>query len=195
MSTEVEVWYDFETTGLKISEGAAVIQLCALFVVNGEVVDTLNELVNPHSYNRPVTISSMALQINGHKEEDFPTYKDLDEVTKMLRTKAYTWGSKYRTKCRLIGYNNSTFDKDFIEEMFSHAGLKFDSYFKWKQIDVFELVKALQFMGLMGQTFNQKLGTIAEYFKIEVDGNLHDALTDVQLTRGIFLKIKEKLNG
>lgn len=191
----VEVWYDFETTGLKIEEGAAAVQLCALFVVKGEVVDTLNEKINPFSYKRPVTISKIALEINGNKEEDFPSYRDVNEVVRELKNKAYTWGSKYKTKCKLIGYNNSTFDKYFIEEMFVNAELNFSSYFDWKQIDVFELVKALQFMGVMGTTFNQKLGTIAEYFKLETEGKLHDAFNDVELTRGIYLKIKEVLNG
>lgn len=195
MKTEVEVWYDFETTGLNIEEGAAAVQFSCQIVVNGEVVDTINENINPYSYPRPVTISEYALRVNGYKEEDFASYPSLASCVNIIKTKVYTWGSKYKTKAVLIGFNNSTFDKYFIEEAFELCQVKFDSFFKWKQIDVFELVKALQFMGIMGETYNQKLRTIAEYFKIDTTGLLHNALQDVIITRTIFNKIKEKLNG
>lgn len=192
MKNEVEVWYDCETTGLKIEEGAAVVQFACIIVYEGEVVDQLNININPLSYPREVTINKAAMEINGYREEDFASFTSMKEAVGLIKNCVYKWNAKYKTKARLIGYNNSTFDKYFIEDMFNLAGIKFDMFFKWKQIDIFELVKALQFMGIMGETFNQKLGTIAEYFKLETEG-LHDAYKDIHTTRDIYLKIKRGL--
>lgn len=194
MKHVVEMWYDFETTGLKIEKGAAAVQFACLVVCEGEVVDKLNVLINPMSYPRPVTLDETAMKINGHKEENFPSYMSMENAVTEIKQMAFKWGSKYKQKVTLVGYNNSTFDKYFIEDMFELTKTDFSKFFNWKQVDVFELVKALQLMGVMGETYNQKLGTIAEYFKLDTEG-LHDALKDVIATRGIYLKIKEALNG
>lgn len=191
---KVEMWYDFETTGLKIEKGAAAVQFACIVVCEGKVVDQLNCLINPFSYPREVTLDPTAMKINGHKEEDFPTYMSMKDAVMEIKQMAFKWGSKYGKKVTLVGYNNSTFDRYFIEDMFELAKIDYSKFFAWKQIDVFELVKALQFMGIMGETYNQKLGTIAEYFKLNTEG-LHDAFTDVSLTRQISLHIKQRITN
>ncbi len=187
----IECWYDVETTGLDVSKGACVIQFACQIVENGEVVHEVCETINPYSYNREVTISEEALKINGFRQEDFELFKPLELVVKEL---IHLLAVKYpKKKLTLVGYNNSTFDKYFIEDMFKDQGKRFDLYFNWKQIDVFEIVKYLQHIGFMTKTFNQKLGTVAEYLNLAPEGSLHDALVDVKLTRGIHNKIKEAL--
>lgn len=186
---KAELWYDLETTGLNPLDGHAVVQFGGILVEDGEIIATIDEKINPYSYHRDVTINAKALEINGHKEEEFHTYTNLVDFMMLLRQTV----SKTQGKVTLIGYNNSTFDKYFLEDMFYDCKMRYQNYFKWKQIDVFEIVKGLQHMGVMGPTFNQKLGTIAEYLEIEPEGSLHDALVDVKLTRGIYLKIKQKL--
>lgn len=188
---QIECWYDVETTGLSVDKGAAVVQIALLIIEDDVEVKKFNFNINPYSYRRAVTIDPYALTINGYKEGDFDSYKSLEEV--MVEVMNYLTVTYPSNKLTLCGYNNSTFDKYFIEDMFNDIGRKFQMYFNWKQIDVFELVKALQFMGVMTKTFNQKLGTIGEYLKIPLRGELHDALTDVYLTRDIYLKIKKEL--
>lgn len=191
MKKVIECWYDVETTGLKVKDGAAVVQIAFLIVEDGKVVKELSSTINPFSYNRPITISAEAMNINGFLEEDFNTMPGLSNVLGELMdfcTKTYP-----KNKLTLIGYNNSTFDKYFLEDMFGDQGKQFWLYFNWKQIDIFETVKYLQFSGVMGDTYNQKLGTIAEYLKVEPRGDLHDALVDVYVTRDIHLKIQENL--
>lgn len=189
--SKIECWYDVETTGLDVSKGAAVIQLALIIVKDDVVIKEFDFLINPYTYNKEVTIDPTALLINGHKESDFSTYKHLNDV--MIELLEYLASNFPNDKLVLMGYNNSSFDKYFLEDMFEDTDRKFWLYFNWKQIDVFELVKCLQFMGYMTKTFNQKLGTIGEYFKIPLRGELHNALTDVHLTRDIYLKIKENL--
>ena len=169
----IEFWYDFETTGLDIATGAAVVQFSYQIVEAGEVKFEVNEFINPFSYPREVTISAEALRINGRKESEFESFKPLETV---------------------IGYNNSTFDKYFIEEWFKLFNRNFWQYFNWKQIDVFEMVKFLQHIGFMGTTYNQKLQTIAEHLKVvPLDYDWHDSLNDVRATRLICEKIKGAL--
>ncbi len=189
---KIEFWYDFETTGLKIEEGAAVVQFSYQIVENGVVKFEGNEFINPHSYPRPISISAEALRINGRSESEFESFKTLETVFLELLTllsKNYL-----KNKLVLIGYNNSTFDKYFIEEWFTLFNRNFWQYFNWKQIDVFEMVKFLQHIGFMGSTYNQKLQTIAEHLKVvDADYNWHDSLNDVRATRLIFEKIKGAL--
>jgi len=187
----IEGWYDVETSGLDVVDGAAVIQIALMIVEDGKVIVELEYKINPNSYNRDVTISQDALDINGFKVEDFASFETLETVVaKIMHELTIRYPDH---KVTLLGYNNSTFDKYFLEDMFKDCEKAFSTYFHWKQIDIFELVKALQFMGVMNKTFNQKLGTIGEYFHIELEGDLHDALTDVKLTRAIYEKIKGKL--
>lgn len=189
---KVEFWYDFETTGLDIATGAAVVQFSYQIVENGIVKFECNEFINPHSYPREVTISQEALKVNGRKESEFENFKPLETVFFELLntlTKMYP-----KDKLTLIGYNNSTFDKYFIEEWFKLFNRNFWQYFNWKQIDVFEMVKFLQHIGFMGHTYNQKLQTIAEHLKVVPDNyDWHDSLNDVRATRLIYNKIKEAL--
>lgn len=188
----IEFWYDFETTGLDISTGSAVVQVSYQIVENGEVKFEVNEFINPFSYPREVTISAEALRINGRKESEFESFKSLETVfLEMLTLLSKNYP---KDKLTLIGYNNSTFDKYFIEEWFTLFNRNFWQYFKWKQIDVFEMVKFLQHIGFMGSTYNQKLQTIAEHLKVvDKDYNWHDSLNDVRATRLIFEKIKGAL--
>jgi DNA polymerase III epsilon subunit-like protein len=189
---ECEVWYDFETTGLKHDVHGAC-QLAMVVVLDGEVVEEYVTDVDISSYPREVVVNAKALEINKRSKVSLTQGKSIKKVVAdicKILAKHFPRG-----KARLLGYNNSTFDRFFMEDFFEIAGVDYWKWFKWKQIDVFELVKALQFMGAMGPTFNQKLGTIVKYLGIEVKGDLHDALADVHATRDIYLKIKVGLNG
>jgi DNA polymerase III epsilon subunit-like protein len=190
---KLEFWYDVETTGLDMREGAAVVQIAGLIVEKGVVVDTFVSDINPYSYNRDVTIDAKALTINGYKEEDFSSMPTLEEAMIVLMDKLTKRYPKDKLTC--FGYNNSTFDKYFIEDMFKDIGRTFNTYFHWKQIDVFEVVKGLQDMKVLPWSYNQKLGAIGELLEVEAEGDLHDALVDIKLTRGIYLKIQEMLNA
>ena len=123
MKKVIECWYDVETTGLKVKDGAAVVQIAFLIVEDGKVVKELSSTINPFSYNRPITISAEAMNINGFLEEDFNTMPGLSNVLGELMdfcTKTYP-----KNKLTLIGYNNSTFDKYFLEDMFEDQGKSF----------------------------------------------------------------------
>lgn len=189
---KVEFWYDLETTGLSIDDGAAVAQIGYQIVENDVVKFEGKRYINPYSYPRPVTVAQEALNANGLKESDFDSYDTLEDVMcDIMHLLAVNYPS---TKLTLIGYNNSSFDKYFLEEIFRLIGRPFQAYFNWKQIDVFEIVKFLQHIEFMGRTYNQKLATIARYLKVVPDDyDWHDAGNDIKATRLIYSKLKEAL--
>jgi len=189
--SKFSLWYDVETTGLHIKNGAAVVQFGGILMEGDKVLHEFNLDINPHSYNREVSIDPKALAINDKKEEDFESFMTLEIAVKTIMHELTV--KVPRNKVVLCGYNNSTFDKYFLEDMFEDQGKSFSTYFQWKQIDVFETFKGLAYMGLMPETFNQKLGTVAEALDVEPAGELHDALVDIRLTRDVLLKIRERL--
>jgi DNA polymerase III alpha subunit (gram-positive type) len=160
----VECFYDVETTGLEINEGAVVVQFACQIVEDGTVMHEMNAFINPYSYNGGVTINPKALEINGIDKEDLEGFEDLElVVNKLMHLLTVNYPT---TKLTLVGYNNSTFDKYFLEAMFKNVGKSYSTYFNWKQIDIFETTKYLQHIGFMGRTYNQKLQTIATYLKV-----------------------------
>jgi len=186
-----ELWYDVETTGLKPKK-AGIVQLAAILVKDNTIVDTFNQSINPETYNRDVEITEEALKIN--KLTNYKEFKSAELVMKEFLH--FLTVNCPKDKVKLFGYNNSTFDKFFLESYFKDQGKDISTYIYWKQIDIFELVKALQYMKVIPKSFNQKLATVAKSLDIEVrEDKLHNALYDVDLTRGIYLKIKEKIKN
>lgn len=188
------VWYDLETTGLDYRTHG-VIEVAMLFEKNGEVVETLVTKVNCADYARDVAVDPKALEINKTKQEEIEKFPALKEVLQNITRKLYkVYGNK---KVKLVGFNNTSFDKWFLEEMFTQGGDAFDKYFHYKQIDVFEIVKGLHYMQILPRTFNQRLVTIVEEYKLatvsEIEENAHNALWDIYMTKNLLTYIEEKL--
>ena len=179
----LEVWYDVETTGLDVTKGAAVCQLACLLVKDGLVVDQLNRRVNISSYLRPVTISQKALEINGRSRESLYEGIEVRELMSELCELVHPHG-----KATLIGYNNNAFDRHFLADLFNQVDYKYEVYFEYKQIDVFEFIKALHFSNVIPKSGNQKLLSMAEAFGV-AEENAHDAFADIKMTRNLYNKI------
>ncbi|MCI4435431.1 MAG: 3'-5' exonuclease [Ignisphaera sp.] len=189
------LWYDVETTGLDIKDGAAIVQISGLLcnTNTGIVIDEFDYYIKPSTYGREVIVVPEAMKINGLSIDWLETNGvDAEFVVKsIMHLVTVNCGDAKVVPC---GYNNSTFDKFFIEELFSLFNRQIGVYFTRKQIDVFEALKFTQFIGVLPKTFNQKLGTVCDEFGIIEEGNLHNSMTDVKLTRKLALYIKERIN-
>ncbi len=186
------VYYDLETTGLN-PETAGIVQIAMLFEKNGEIVDTYNSMVDCSQYGRDVSIAQAALDINGVKREDILTFPSPQQVVAEIGLKLM---KNYKdNKVKLCGFNNTSFDKYFLQEFYAQTDYDYDKFYHYKQIDVFEVLKGLQYLKLVPHTWNQRLVTFLEAFKLasvdEIEKNAHDALYDVQMTRELFYKVKE----
>lgn len=189
------VYYDLETTGLEAKKNG-IVQIAMLFEKNGEVVDAYESKIDCSSYQRDVAVSPKALEINGIKLEDIPTFPKPIKVIMDIEAKLYKYyGNK---KVKLCGFNNTSFDKYFLEEFYLQANSNYDKYFHYKQLDVFEGVKMLQYLHVLPDTFNQRLVTLLDELGIDTTENIaenaHDAMYDVEMTRKLLYYIKEVLH-
>ncbi len=196
---ESVVWYDLETTGLDyLIHG--VIEVALLLEKNGEIVDKYVTKVNCNTYSRDVGVNKKALEINKTELKDIYTFPPVQEVVKVIEQKMYKYYGKKKVK--LVGFNNTSFDKWFFEEMFLQAnvdGIKYDKLFHYKQIDIFEMIKYVHYIGLLPKTFNQRLVTLIEAYNLasvsEIEEHAHDALWDIELTRRLSDYITSQLKG
>lgn len=88
-------------------------------------------------------------------------------------------------KMIFAGYN-ARFDFDMLRAFWQKNGDNyFGSWFYFPPIDVMNLA-AVRLIRSRHLLKDFKLATVSEHFKIEPEGNLHDALADVLVTKQLF---------
>lgn len=167
------VVFDFETTGINL-KSCEIIQIGALKIENGKVIDTFNEFVHP---DNPIPEKITAL--TGITDLDVWMADSIDIVLKKFLD--------FIDNSILVGYNISSFDTTLL---YDHAKYLYnidvsndfidlryiaESYFKSNKIDI----------------ANCKLTTIADYFGIDTE-NAHRALHDCYITLDCYNKIFDK---
>lgn len=183
-------YFDVETTGLDKTK-AGLTQLAAIVIIDGVEVDTLSLDINPASYNREVEISERALEVTGKTLEDLASYPlsctQFDKLIEFLDKHV----NKYDKEDKFIPIAyNSQFDMGFLQEWFIDNEHKFfGSYFTYKDVDVFGLVKVLAHLGHVpinpiGDTHT--LGALCEMYGISLGDNAHDAIADIRATRELY---------
>lgn len=181
------LYFDLETTGLFAWKNG-VVQIGAVVEIDGVEKEELNLELQPF---RDDVIESKALEVNGIDESTL--WDRLDPVLgfKQLEAMLEKYVRKYdkTDKFTLVGYNSQSFDDAFFRKFFSKCGSKYyGSWFYSAHIDVMCLA-AHALLNKRHEMENFKLGTVAAALGIQPDGQLHDALTDVRLTRDIYKAI------
>ena len=185
------VFYDLETTGIDF-ERSAVIQIGAILDVDGEEVDRIDIKIRPHE---GANIDTKALAVTGLSIEDL-----MEDGSRLSPQQGYWAFMKFlgfRPSQRVgipdrihrAGYNILAFDNRFLDNLGARAG---DNYtfakFHWPGIDVATLACAsLRKNRRCMKDF--KLMSVAEIFGVNTDGQAHDALFDVHVTRGLYYEI------
>ncbi len=179
-----KIYIDTETTGLD-SRLCGLTEIACIMVEDGEKIDELLLYVNPSSYNKQVSIESKALEFRNVTIEEIETYPNsivqFDKFIGFLDKHVDKFDKE--DKLQIIGYNVG-FDIDFIREWFIDNNHKYyGSYFSYKDVDVFALVKHLKLLKMI-DTPNDKLETLCKEFDIEIDA--HNALSDIIATRELY---------
>ena len=151
------VVFDIESTGLS-KYYSEIVQLSAIKIRNGQIVDVFDSLIKPH---KPIPNDAILIHhITNEMVASVPTFVDvIDDFLNFIRDSI------------LIGYNISRFDLLLLKNrMFFEKRRTFNA----RYIDVFLTAKQLP-------TIDHKLTSIAEYYGIKTDG-AHNALTDCKMT-------------
>jgi DNA polymerase-3 subunit epsilon len=178
-------FFDLETTGLD-NQKHAIHQISGKIIIDGVEKTKFNFKVKPFE---GALIDATALKIGGVTEEQIMQYPSCHQNYVSLVTLIQKYVNRFDTgdKFHLVGYNNSSFDNQFLRSFFKvNKDDYFGSYFWSDSIDV--MVLASNFLKHERHNIRDfKLKTIAQWLKIDVDAKrLHDAEYDIELTEKIF---------
>lgn len=161
---------DIETTGFS-AENDDIIELSAIKVENGEVVDEFSKLIKPFGFlsNRIVELTGITREMVSNAPYINPVILEFNEFCK-----GYT----------VIGHNVN-FDLNFInKKLFECHGITFDNDY----IDTLKLAKKF-----LASLPSKKLGVIAEHFNLNTEG-MHRGLKDCAVTNVCYQKFCEMAN-
>lgn len=161
------VVFDFETTGLNVSEGEKIIEIGAVKLVDGKFTERFMCMVDPQ-----MKIPEKITQITGIRDEDVQGANTYDQVLADFY--------KFTRGAILSGYNVK-FDYGFLSHYGKKCGYNFDN----ELLDVYELAQK----GVHG-TKNLKLGTVAEKLGVVLD-NAHRAVYDALATAEVLIKLAD----
>lgn len=183
-------FFDLETTGVDHWRHG-IHQISGCIEIDGEIKEGFNYKVRPHGKAK---IEEDALRVGGVTVEQIGKYPGMIQVYEDLVDVLANYVDKFSKtdKFHTIGYNNASFDNQFLREFFKQNGDRyFGSWFWSAPIDVMVLAAE----HLKEDRYNMKdfkLDTVARQFGIDVkDTNLHDAAYDIYLTREIYNKITQ----
>ena len=155
---------DFETTGLSPNLGDRAIEIGAVKLENGKVVDQFQELMNPGC---PVSV--FIEDYTGITNKMLNNAAPCEEV--MAKFADFIQGQN------LVAHNAS-FDKRFLDSELQRISSNYDGQFACSLLVSRRLYQSAP---------NHKLGTLINYKGITSNGSFHRALYDAQMTAKLWL--------
>lgn len=185
------LFFDLETTGLQ-PHRHCLHQIAGIYLENGEEVKRFEIKMRPYE---KAAIEQDALDIAKVTIDELNARQSFADGYKEFTTMLDMWVKKFdkTDKIELVGYNNLSFDNNFLRGLFLINGDKyFGSYFHQQSRDVYALaVECLH--PFRNEIENFKLPTVAKFLGIEViDDKLHDAVYDVHLTIQVYLELRKQ---
>ena len=162
---------DFETTGFSPDYGDRAIEIGAVRIENGEVVDRFQALMNPgRRINR--YIEHYTGITNGMLKDAPPCKEVMHDFADFIK-----------------GYNlvahNASFDKRFLDAELGKISRNYSGQFACSM---------LMSRRIYQKAPNHKLGTLVEYANIPVDGAFHRALFDSEMTTKLWLAMLDNIS-
>lgn len=178
-------FFDLETTGTNPGRHG-IHQISGEIMVDGVTREQFDFKVRP---NPQAQIEENALKVGGVTKEQILAYPPMYDIYRKLINMLEKYVDKYNKKDKyfLVGFNNASFDNQFLRGFFLQNGDQyFGSWFWSNSFDV--MVLATPYLAAnRAEMENFKLATVAKALGIEVsEDNLHDASYDIALTKGIF---------
>ena len=176
-----KLFIDLETTAL--GDNAAVIEIAAIPVVDGEVLPHFHSMIRPHE---GATLDPKAFEVTGIDIKEiwnYPQAKDvLDEFIK--------WIDSHETIFNLAGHN-ITFDRNKLFRLFCRNGHYSSFITRINNNDYCTLRRSREiFKNKRNKPSDFKLETICRFFDIEV-GVSHRALEDITNTIKVYFELEK----
>ncbi|MGL4474417.1 MAG: 3'-5' exonuclease [Shewanella sp.] len=161
---------DFETTGLSPNLGDRAIEIGAVKLVNGEVVDTFQQLINPGC-----RVSSFIEGYTGITNAMLSTAPQSDVVMSEF--------ARFMGDSHLVAHNAS-FDKRFLDAEFERINHSYSGQFACSMLIARRLIP---------EAPTHKLGDLVRFKRIDNDGVFHRALADAQMTAKLWMVMINEL--
>ncbi|TKE94840.1 3'-5' exonuclease [Vibrio kanaloae] len=171
-SADSVIVLDFETTGLSPNMGDRAIEIGAVKLVNGEAVDTFQQLMNPG-----FRVSGFIEGYTGISNRMLITAASCSEV--MDEFADFIQGSQ------LVAHNAS-FDKRFLDAEFDFIGRDYTGKFACSMLIARRLIQDAP---------THKLGDLVRFKNIDNDGTFHRALADSEMTARLWLLMIDELQS
>lgn len=183
------LFFDLETTGVNPGKNG-IHQISGEIIIDGVSKEKFDYKVCP---NPAAQIEQSALDVAGVTAEQISKYPPMNEVYRLFVDMLGKYVDKFNKKDKffLAGYNNASFDNQFLRGFFlQNSDNYFGSWFWSNSIDIMVLATAY-LLNQREQMENFKLATVAKQLGIEVvDESLHDAFYDIYLTKAIYDIVK-----
>ncbi len=170
MKTNVMAVIDFETTGLSPTVGARAIEIAAVLVSDGRVIDRFASLMNPG-----VTVPYEITELTGITTKMVRSAPPAPQVMRDV--------TAFIGDARLVAHN-AAFDRKFLEAEHRRIGVS-------RPLDF--VCTMLLSRRLFHDLPNHKLGSLARHLNLPVDGTLHRALADAMVTAELMMRIQAEI--
>lgn len=166
------VLYDLETTGTS-SNYDEVIEISAVKVRNGKIVEEFSQLVNP---GRPIPYAASA--VNHITDDMVASAPGFEEVLQQFLD--------FAGEDILVGHNINSFDMKFLyRDCEKYFGLTLTNDY----IDTLKLARIC-----LPELSHHRLSDLAEYYGISTAG-AHRALNDCRMNQQVYEKLAKELDG
>ncbi len=161
---------DFETTGLSPDQGDRAIEIGAVRIEAGEVVDSFQQLMNP---GRP--ISQFIADYTGITNDMLKDAPSCEEAMGEFH--------RFMGDSNLLAHNAS-FDKRFLDAELQNIAKRYNGEFACSLLVSRRIYQAAP---------NHQLATLVNYANIESSGGYHRALYDSQMTAKLWLSLLDEI--
>ncbi len=161
---------DFETTGLSPDQGDRAIEIGAVRIEAGEVVDSFQQLMNP---GRP--INQFIADYTGITNDMLKDAPSCEEAMGEFH--------RFMGDSNLLAHNAS-FDKRFLDAELQNIAKRYNGEFACSLLVSRRIYQAAP---------NHQLATLVNYANIESSGGYHRALYDSQMTAKLWLSLLDEI--
>ncbi len=161
--------FDVETTGLSAVYDT-IIELAAVKIHDGEIIDRFESFANPHH-----RLSATTINLTGITDDDVRNAPEVEEVLRKFKE----WSGN-----DILVAHNASFDMGFLNTGYKRYGLgKADN----PVIDTLELARFL-----LPEMKNHRLNTLAKKFDVELTQH-HRAIYDAEATGYLLIKMLKEV--